>query len=169
MHTDVAGEADTFVLVAMVADQRVALPLRDVVEILPAMALVPLPKGPDVVRGVVNLRGNPLPVLDLRARLDLPERAPCADDHVVVCRVGARAVGVWVDHASEVGSLDADRLVLAGDLPHAEHLLGAAMVADGLLLVHDVRTFLDADEALQLDQALADHDLAEHGRGGLDA
>jgi len=148
----------------MVDALRIALPLGDVVEILPAMAAVPLPKGPDIVRGVVNLRGRPLPLIDLRARLDLPERAPRADDHVVVCTVGDRAVGIWVDQAVDIASLEDAWLVPADELPQAGHLVGAAMVADGLLLVHDVQSFLDAGEAQQLEMALAEHDL-----GGDDA
>lgn len=141
-------------LTVAVDGQRVAFYLSDVTEVLPAAETAHLPHAPSVVRGLLNLRGEPLPVMDLRARLGLPTRPVDPDDHVVVCRIGGRAVGVWVDRADDVSSLDTDALV---PMPEdaARHVAGAAMLEDGVLLVTDVESFLDAEETVLLDQALA--------------
>lgn len=149
------------VLTARVDGQRVAFPLRHVHEVLPAAETTRLAHAPAVVRGVLNLRGEPLPVLDLRTRLGLPGRDAELDDHVLVCRVRDRRVGVWVDRAQDVDTLCGSSLApLPADSP-TRHLAGVALLDDGLLLVSDVDSFLSADEVVGLDAALADRDAAD--------
>lgn len=147
--------SDVDVLVVHVAGQRVGLPLGSVIEILPAVAVTSLPDAPPMVCGVVNLRGTPLPVLSLRERLGLDQLRPDPDHHVVVCDIVDRPVGVWVDSADAVTVVGAGDLVDASDVAASRHLAGVAVQADGLLLVYDVRSFLDADDALQLSAAMA--------------
>ena len=142
------------VLIATLDGKRFAFPLDEVVEVLPAMAVVPLPKTPPVICGLVNLRGTPLPLLDLRVRLGRPSRGPDPADHVVVCRVRDRHVGVWVDNAADVTEIATDDLVAITDIAEAANVKGVALLGDGILLVCDVGSFLDADEALRLDGAM---------------
>lgn len=144
------------VLAVSLGSQTVAFPLDDVIEVLPAMAVEPLPSAPAVVVGMINLRGSPLPVLDLRVRLALPEREADPDDHVVVCRVGERQMGIWVDRAAGVHHLGTDEMVAIAKTIPAPHVRGALMLRDGMLLVYDVDSFLGAEEALRLEDAMAD-------------
>ena len=148
----VASEPD--VLIVHVAGHRVGLPLADVVEVLPAVTLTVLPDAPPVIRGVVNLRGAPLPVLSLRERLGLDQIEPAAEHHLVVCAVAGRSIGVWVDSANAVAPVDRGSLRPATELAAARHLAGVALRPDGLILVYDVRSFLDADDALRIEAAL---------------
>lgn len=146
---------DTFVdvLVASVDAQQVAFHLTDVDEVLPAAEAAPLPHAPEVIRGLLNLRGEPLPLLDLRTRLGLPGREAHPDDHVLVCRVAGRRIGVWVDRADDVRRLEDGEVRSVPDST-ARHFAGAAMVEDGVLLVSDVASFLSLEEAADLEQAL---------------
>lgn len=156
-----AGEAITTqrsVLLTSLDEERFGFPLEDVVEVLPAMASTPLPHAPPAILGVVNLRGSPLPLIDLRVRLGGDRTTPDPDDHVVVCRVHGRQVGVWVDRAVAVTTVDADDLAAVSEVAQSSHVEGVALVAEGVFLVHDVQSFLDADEALRLDAALRDLD-----------
>ena len=142
------------VLVAHLDDERLAFPAEAVLEILPALAYTSLPGAPDVVLGVVNLRGEPLPLLDLRTRLGGRARPPRAEDHVVVCRIGDRAVGIWLDHVAGMTELATADLVPAHEVADARHVEGVALLPDGTVVVCDVRSFLSADEALRLDEAV---------------
>lgn len=151
------------VLVATVSDRLVAFRLGDVEQVLPAAAVAELPHAPAVVRGLLNLRGAPLPVIDLRVRLGLEGRAAHPDDHVLVCQVGGRSVGVWVDHAAAVRRLERTVVVPFDDGMPARHFAGAAMVGDGVLLVSDVDSFLSAAETLELERALSE--VAKDRRG----
>jgi purine-binding chemotaxis protein CheW len=142
------------VLLAALDETRLALPLDSVVEVLPAMAYTPLPTAPEVVLGVANVRGETLPLLDLRTRLGETPRPHDPDDHVVVCLVADRRVGVWLDRVLGLEELDDHDVVEVGEVARAEHVEGVGLLPDGTVLVYDVRSFLSADEALGLDRAL---------------
>jgi purine-binding chemotaxis protein CheW len=142
------------VVLAALDEMRLALPLDSVVEVLPAMAYAPLPTAPEVVLGVANVRGDTLPLLDLRTRLGVPPRPHDPDDHVVVCLIGDRRVGVWLDRVLGLEELDDHDVVEVGEVARAEHVEGVGLLPDGTVLVYDVRSFLSADEALGLGRAL---------------
>lgn len=141
-------------LVVEVAGHRCGLPLDAVVEIHPAVLLVPLPGAPEVVLGLVNRRGQALPVLDLRRRLGLPVRPTRLDDRLVVLRLPDRQLALQVDAALDVMTAPSvDETVMA----HASRSGGAAVLTDGLLVVLDLAAFLSSDEAVALDDALLQH------------
>lgn len=149
------------VLTVRVDGQHVAFPLGDVYEVLPAVETTELAHAPGVVRGVVNLRGEPLPVIDLRTRLGLPSRDAEADDHVLVCQVRDRRVGVWVDRAHNVDTLSSASFApIPADSP-TRHLAGVALLDDGLLLVSDVDSFLSAEELARLDLAMSEEESSD--------
>ena len=152
----VGGAPCLRVLIASLDGERIAFPLDDVVEVLPAMASIPLPKAPSVIRGLINLRGTPLPLLDLRVRLGHRPRTPDPADHVVVCRIADRSVGIWLDNATAVDTIATSDMVPITEVAESRHVDGVALLGDGMLLVYDVRSFLAADEALSLDVAIAD-------------
>ena len=62
----------------------------------------PLPQAPSYVRGVINLRGAVLPIVDLSARLGLGATEPSVRNVIIVVRIGQRLVGLLVDAVSEV-------------------------------------------------------------------
>jgi purine-binding chemotaxis protein CheW len=140
----VQGESFT-VLVFDVAGQRHGLPASDVQELLRAVAIVPLPRAPAGVEGIINLRGQVVPVVSLRGRLGQPDRPLEPSDHFIVVRAAGRLVALRVDRA-----LDLVRLGPA-DLGPVEELGGVgwvARLADGLVLIHDLQSLLPCAEAL---------------------
>ena len=62
----------------------------------------PLPQAPSYVRGVINLRGAVLPIVDLSARLGLGDTEPSVRNVIIVVRIGTRLVGLLVDAVSEI-------------------------------------------------------------------
>lgn len=147
--------ASVDVIVVHADGARFGFRLDHVVEVFAAVATVPLPGAPSFVRGLVDVHGTLVPVIDLRARLGLPSRAPAPDDHVVTCLIAGRRVGVWVDRAEEVVRVPEQDLVPTAGGAVASFLPGVVRRADGLMLVYDVRAFLNADEALSLSSAMA--------------
>jgi purine-binding chemotaxis protein CheW len=151
------------VLVFEVGGQCYALPSSDVRELVRAVAVRPLPGAPAIVEGIINLRGELVPVLDLRARLRLPPRELRPSDHFIVAEVDGRRLALRVDRALELVVLDqADveeaRSLVAG----VDYVRWVARRPEDVLLIHDLRTFLSQTEAIALDQALAQpHDREE--------
>lgn len=68
----------------------------------------PLPQAPDYVRGVINLRGAVLPIIDLSARIGLGEVAPSARHVIIVAQIGNRMVGLLVDAVSDILTVSPD-------------------------------------------------------------
>lgn len=145
------------VLLFTLESQRYALPSADVRELVRAARLTPLPRAPDVVEGLLNLRGELLPVLDLRRRFRLPPRPLSPNDHFIVGQAGARRVVLRVDRAEGLLALEPGALdTTPRELPGVGYVAGAVKLPDGLVLVHDLRTFLSEAESLALDAALTD-------------
>ncbi len=87
------------------ADELFALPVAQVREILRVLEVTPVPHPPFPVIGIINLRGRALPLLDLRARLDLPTPAPDAESRVVIVESEGRRIGLLVDAVERVAKL----------------------------------------------------------------
>jgi purine-binding chemotaxis protein CheW len=118
--------------------------------------ITPLPNAPDVIEGVVNVRGRILPVLNVRARFRLPPRPLDPSDHFIVASAGPRGVILHVDGATHLALVDAASVQPPETLgPSATYVAGVAKLEDGLVLIHDLTTFLSAAEAASLDEALS--------------
>ena len=87
------------------AGELYALPVAQVREILRVRQITPVPHPPFPVIGVINLRGRVVPLLDLRARLGLPDPAPGADSRVVLVESQKRRIGLLVDGVERVAQL----------------------------------------------------------------
>ena len=68
----------------------------------------PLPGTPNFVRGVVNLRGSVLPIVDLAARLGFPPAEPTACHVIIVAQIGPQIVGILVDEVSDILNVTSD-------------------------------------------------------------
>lgn len=144
------------ILLFDVAGERCALPVADVLRVVPAAAVAPLPGAPPVIDGVLDLRGRVVPVLSLRRRFGLPDRALRPDDVFVVAAVGGRVAALRADAALGIARVDPADVVPAGDVvARPGHVGGVARLPDGLALIHDLRTFLSDAEAAGVDAALA--------------
>jgi purine-binding chemotaxis protein CheW len=144
-------------LVFLLGAQRYALPLGAVHEVLRAVAIARLPNAPDIVEGVVNLRGRPIPVLDLRRRLGVPARVLDPSEHLIVARIGGRTAAFRVDRAERVASLDRSVFETAEAIaPGVRHLPRIASDDAGVVFIHDPERFLTEAEASRLDQSLSE-------------
>jgi len=115
------------------------------------VAITPLPNAPPLIEGVVNVRGQVLPVLDVRARFRLPARPLDPSDlFIVAAAAGGRAVILRVDTATHIAELD-DAAV---DPTRAAYEAGVVTLEDGMVLVHDVTAFLSAAETAAIDAAI---------------
>src|ERR1041385_7400842 len=113
----VATDAKGFVACAF-GGERFALPVAAVERVLPAAAISPLPGAPRAIVGMLNLRGQPVAVLDLRQCLGLPPKLLQLDDHLVLVRSGSGRFAFFVDGVEGVVPQPDDAMSLAGNLEH---------------------------------------------------
>ncbi len=144
-------------IVIFALDQaRYALPLECVERAVRMVEVTPLPRTPAIVRGIVNVRGHLVPVIDLRRRFGLPEREARISDHLLIARSATRTLAMIVDAMTGVAECDALEVIASTSVvPGSDYVQGIAKLADGLVLIHDLDSFLSLDEAQSLDQALA--------------
>lgn len=91
-------------------DQAYAVAIEQVREISSMQSLTPVPDVPAFVRGVINLRGTIVPILELRQRLGLPPFEYDARSCIVVVDLDGAPVGLLVDAVQEVSSIGADQI-----------------------------------------------------------
>jgi purine-binding chemotaxis protein CheW len=99
-----------------VGDQEFCVDIMAVREIRGWTPATPLPHAPGYVRGVINLRGAVLPIIDLGARLGLGAAAPSARSVIIVTRIGERTVGLLVDAVSDILTVTDDVIQATPDV-----------------------------------------------------
>jgi purine-binding chemotaxis protein CheW len=98
-----AVEATEHLVTFLLADEEYGVDVRLVQEIIRVAAITPVPRAPEFIKGVINLRGRIIPVVDLKKKLGLGEvDEQSRRARVVVVRVRERLIGVLVDGASQV-------------------------------------------------------------------
>ncbi|TAN70416.1 MAG: purine-binding chemotaxis protein CheW [Methylobacter sp.] len=142
-------------LVFTLADWRCAMKLSTVERVYRAVAITPLPDAPDIVLGIVNVRGVVLPVVDLRRRFRLPEKNLMPDDRLIVAHSSGRLVALVVDAViGVIECLDTDITLANAIVPGMDYVEGVARLKDGMILIHDLSRFLSLEEKAALEQAL---------------
>lgn len=143
------------VLVFVVDDRTYALPLPGVRRIVRAVEITALPDAPDAVLGVVNVQGQVVPVFDLRGRFRLPQREIAVTDHIVIAETALRSVAILADSVSGVFEFSRGAVVTGEDLPlDSQYVQGVVKLENGMILIHDLNTFLSPGEAASLEPIL---------------
>src|SRR5882724_5781124 len=144
-----------YLIVFVLDRQRYALQLSMVDRVVRMVAITPLPKAPDIVLGVVNVQGQVIPVINMRRRFSLPEREIVLTDQLVVAHTARRTVALVADAVLDVIASPAQSLIETEDiLPKIEYVDGVIKLADGMILIHDLDSFLSLEEENSLDQVL---------------
>lgn len=105
-HADDRRELISF----RIADQEYCVDIMSVREIRGWTKATPLPHSPSFVRGVINLRGAVLPIIDLASRLGLPSTEASARSVIIVVKVNERMFGLLVDAVSDILSVTDDMI-----------------------------------------------------------
>jgi purine-binding chemotaxis protein CheW len=143
-------------LVVLILDeQHYALHLSVVERIIRVVEITPLPKAPEIVLGVINVRGRIIPVVNLRRRFGLPDQELSLSDQLIIAHTLRCGVALVVDAVSGIVERP-DHEVVSTDnvVPGIEYVQGIMRLDDGLIMIHDLDTFLSLEEEAALDEAL---------------
>ncbi|HWV19185.1 MAG TPA: chemotaxis protein CheW [Rhodocyclaceae bacterium] len=143
----------TFIL----GGEEYAVDILRVQEIRGYDAVTPIAHAPEFIKGVMNLRGAIVPIIDLRIKFGLGKPEYTAFTVVVVLNVGRRVVGIVVDAVSDVISVADSQMHPPPELSRAvdlRYITGLAMLDERMLIVVDIEgLMLSADMAL-VDEAV---------------
>ena len=91
-------------------DEVYGVHISDVKEIIAMMKTTPVPKTPKFIQGVMNLRGNIIPVVDMRLKFDMPTIPPQMYTAIVIIKLAEKLIGFIVDKVEEVINVDDEHL-----------------------------------------------------------
>lgn len=148
-------------VVFSIADEVYAVDIHQVKEIIRVPEITRVPRTPDFVEGVVNLRGSVIPVIDLRKRLGFEAGEAGREQRIVVMEMGEQTVGMIVDSVSEVLQVDVEDIeppspyVLSVD---SQYIVGIAKVEDRLVILLDADRVLSAEEREAMAQVVREEE-----------
>jgi purine-binding chemotaxis protein CheW len=144
-------------------DEDYAIAITKIQEIILMKPITRLPQVPDAIEGLINLRGNVIPIVNLRKRFGLPSREFDDETRTVVVNTRDKTVGVIVDEVTQVMRVTADQIQpvpLSTSTTSRRYISGVARLEERLLIILDSDRLFDPAE-LDLGPALPDS--AEHG------
>ncbi|HKQ29931.1 MAG TPA: chemotaxis protein CheW [Burkholderiales bacterium] len=147
--TSPSSTGEALYLAFTLAGQDYAVPIQQVQEIRESSKVTPLPNSPRHIKGVLNLRGTIVPIVDMRLRFELNEKSQDASTVVVVVNVGGRLAGLVVDTVSDVLRVgSAERCAMSEFEGQAGRpfIEGLAQMNGRLLILLDVERLLNPED-----------------------
>ncbi|MCA1785542.1 MAG: chemotaxis protein CheW [Desulfotignum sp.] len=155
------GKYLTFTL----ADEEYGIGILKVKEIIGMMAITSVPRTPDFVKGVINLRGKVIPVIDLRLKFGM-DAIPYTDRTcIIVVEIDADEmtiqIGIVVDSVSEVLNIKQEEIEKTpsfGTSVNTDYILGMAKIDSGVKILLDIDRVLSTIELATLQQTNKEKD-----------
>ena len=147
------GKYLTFIL----AEEEYGLEILKVREIIGIMDITAVPQMPHFVKGVINLRGKVIPIIDLRLKFGLEPAEYTEETCVIVVDVG-NLTGIIVDTVQEVLDIKGDQIdppPPLGATVDTSFVLGMGKVKDDVKILLDIEKVLDAEELRQIEGVLS--------------
>ncbi|MFO7803954.1 MAG: chemotaxis protein CheW [Desulfovermiculus sp.] len=151
--TELAGKYLTFHL----GEEGYGLEILKVQEIIGMQDITKIPRAPDYVKGVINLRGKITPVVDLRLKFGMPEQEVSRKTCIILTQVqggeSSLIIGIVVDEVSEVMEISEDQIEPApafGTHVDTNFILGMAKSDSAVKILLDIDKVLSTDEVAAL-------------------
>jgi len=142
-------------LIFVLDKRKFAINITSVKRIALSVEVTDLPEGPGIVIGVINVKGQIIPVVNIRKRFGLPDKEIDLMDHFVIARTSTRTVAMVVDDVLEIKTITGDKKIPKEEiLPEMKHVAGALKIAGDIVLIHDIDAFLSLKEDREIDKAL---------------
>lgn len=128
-------------LTFFLSSEEYGIEILKVQEIIGVLAITPIPRTPAFIKGVINLRGRIIPIIDLRLKLSMPEAKHTEETCFIVVKAHGMHMGVVVDKVSEVLDIAAENVDEApsmGEGVNTDYILGIGKAGDKVKLLLDI-------------------------------
>ena len=157
IKTQLSGRTLQVVSFAL-GSEEYGVDIAQVQEINRMVAITRVPRAPQFMEGVINLRGQLIPIVDLRTRFGMERAERTKNTRIVVTEIGSKRLGMVVDSVSEVLRIPVEQIEGAPDLVagvDTEYIRGVGKMDDRLIIMLDLARVISASEKTEL-QALDD-------------
>lgn len=144
-------------LVFLLGGNNYGIPILEVSEINGLIEITPVPKTPDYIKGVINLRGKIIPVLDLRLKFSMPAKEYDKQTCIIIVNISVgkinKQMGVLVDTVSEVFEIPQSEIEEPpnyGAQADAGFLNGIGKAKGKLIMLLDIKKVLHSEEVIKL-------------------
>lgn len=151
------AETDQKLLTFSLGSEGYGVSILKVKEIIGMMDITPVPKTPEFIKGVINLRGKIIPVMDLRLKFGMDEKEYNERTCIIVAEVIIKGVqkllGVVVDMVSEVVTIAADQIEPPPEYgTKVEHnsILGIGKIKERVVIILDIDEVFQCDEVAKM-------------------
>lgn len=136
-------------IVFQLEDEEYAVPVNQIGSIERSLPITRVPRTAPFVKGVINLRGIVIPIIDLRLRFSMKETEFNENTRIIIAQVGDKEVGLVVDAANDVIDIPEAQIEAAPEVIEskvADYIEGVAKVDNRLLILLDLYKVLSLDE-----------------------
>lgn len=127
------------------ADEDYGIEIRYVIEIIGIQKITKVPNLPIFIKGVINLRGKVIPVMDVRARFALPARDYDERTCIMVVNIDGEAMGLVVDHVNEVADIPEAQVEpppASGGTQVGQYVSGIGKIDDEVKILLDIKRLI---------------------------
>ncbi len=152
--TSLEGKFLTFVL----GNEEYGIEILKVREIIGLINITTVPQTPEHMKGVINLRGKVIPVIDLRLKFSMQEEVHTQETCVIVVEVNGTSVGIIVDSVSEVVDINGGEIEDApnfGQGIDTSFIIGLGKVNDKLIIMLDIDAILSSTDLEMVEEAVS--------------
>lgn len=131
------------------ASETYAVPIKTVSEIIGLSDITHVPNMPEYMKGIINLRGRVLPVMDLRKKFSLQNTTYTRETCIIIVEIWSRKVGLIVDTVREVLDFKSNQIELPPDIggqPHTQSLIGIGKLSDRVVILVEPSLILSKEE-----------------------
>lgn len=153
MEQKSSAAAECQFVVFRLGTEEYGIPITQIKEINRLTAATKVPRSPAFIEGIINLRGQIIPIVDLKKRFDIDLTEYTADARIIVIQVNASTFGVQVDSVSEVLRINSSDIEPAPNIVagiDSRYITGVAKVGERLLIMLDLDKLLTDEEKTQL-------------------
>ena len=136
-------------LTFFVADEQYGLDINSVKEIIASMNITNVPKTPDYIKGVINLRGVVIPVIDVRLKFGLEEKEHDVNTAIIINVIDNVSIGFIVDRVEDVLSLNKSQLTESpkfGTNVDTTFIENVAEVNEDVIMILNLKKIFEQDE-----------------------
>ncbi len=141
--------AENQYVVFILGKEEFGIDIMNVKEIIPYQESIQVPNTPNFIEGIINYRGNVIPVINLKRRFKLGAQEVTKDTRIIVITLGNKEIGFVVDEASQTLRLEENQIDPAPDIISGvdrKYIIGVGKVDDRLLILLDLEKVLTDEE-----------------------
>ncbi len=140
------------VVIFQLGEQRYAIPVAEIAQLIEMVAITPIPNAPGIVVGVINVRGKVVPIIDLRQRLGLSTLDYGLHTPIVLLDLESLMLGIVVDKVLQVQEISSDmwetppQIMPKHMATRTKFIVGVAKLEDYLLVILNINALLTEPE-----------------------